>query len=450
MAILISLVLPTTAAWAQWWDSGRVKEESKECRKEQMRHSSNLWAFLRQFGRAANRPSGLEGDEEGGIILCSHVANLPTQIPPSTEEAHCATWAWQNTHLTRRIADEQRITIRETITKRSPKTGRTRRRPARPRMSLVDKLSNLHLLLRIPSFARWPLNVRFFCEDVHQAWQKWSNGWDGEIRSGIKIAFDPRQPPSLNPDLILAENTLTQSKRNNDNQGDAGKGGVEGIDSSYAPLKSHLEKSLFLLAESETTQCSVCTGTIQPMATTVVCPDDACRTASHVTCLSKKFLAEEEQGELLIPTEGHCPGCDSHVQWVDLVKELSLRLRGEKEVTKLMRKPRQRKTTATGTKRLSSEIIDEFSDDVGHEDLDRVTIEEEVDASCLADIVDEPLLEEAWNYDEEDDDVMSVTSVDSRASLISQLGNPNKIKASAPRMEIVIEDSDWDDAEVLD
>ena len=318
-------------------------------------------------------------------------------------------------------------------------------------MSLVDKLSNLHLLLRIPSFARWPLNVRFFCEDVHQAWQKWSGGWEGDIRSGIKIIVDTQQPMSLNPETNMAENTLIKGEGNEEHRGDAGKGGIGGIDSTYAPLKPHLEKSLFLLAESESNRCSICTETIQvSTVTTVVCPKDDCRTASHLTCLSKKFLGEEGQGELLVPTNGHCPGCHTHTQWVDLVKELSLRMRGKKEVTQLMRKPRQRKMKAPGTKVVLSEIIDESTDDEGGEDFNGVAFDEEIDALHLAGIVDEPLLDEAWNYIDEDDDMMSVTSVGSNASLISQLGNPGKMKVLAPGMEVVIEDSDWDGAEVLD
>ena len=318
-------------------------------------------------------------------------------------------------------------------------------------MSLVDKLSNLHLLLRIPSFARWPLSVRFFCEESHQAWQKWSRGWEGGIRSGIKIIIDPQQPMSLNPETNMVENTLIEGKGKEDNSSDASKGGLGGIDPSYAQLRPHLEKSLFLLAESETNQCSICAETIQvSMATTVVCPNDGCRTASHLTCLSRRFLADEGQFELLVPTDGHCPGCHAHIQWVDVVKELSLRMRGEKEVTQLMRKPRRRKTKAPGIKAVSSRIVDESTDDEAGEDLNGFTFDEEVDALHLAGIVDEPLLDEAWNYDDEDDDMVSVTSVGSNASLISQLGNPSKMKGLALKMEIVIEDSDWDGAEVLD
>lgn len=315
----------------------------------------------------------------------------------------------------------------------------------------MDKLSNLHLLLRIPSFARWPLSVRFFYEDVHQAWQKWSGSWEGDIRKGIKIIVDPWHPMSLNPETNIAENSLNKRNGKEENQVDASKGGVGGIDPSYASLKLHLEKSLFLLAESETNRCSICTEKIQvSVATTVVCPKDDCRTASHLTCLSKKFLAEEGQAELLVPIDGHCPGCHANIQWVDLVKELTLRMRGGKEVTKLMRKPRQRKTKAPRTKAVSSEMVDESTDNEGGEDLDCVTFDEEVDALRLAGIVDEPLLHEAWNYNDEDDDMMSVTSIGSNASLISRLENPREMKELAPRMEIVIEDSDWDGAEVLD
>src|SRR3954463_5640552 len=63
-------------------------------------------------------------------------------------------WAWQNTHLTRHIPEPQRLTEARTTVRISPRSGKPRKRPARPRISLTDKLSNLHVLLRVKSFER--------------------------------------------------------------------------------------------------------------------------------------------------------------------------------------------------------------------------------------------------------------------------------------------------------
>ena len=223
-------------------------------------------------------------------------------------------WAWQNTHLTRRIADDQRITIRETITKMS-RSGRTRRRPARPRMSLMDKLSNLYLLLRVPSFARWPLEVQFYCEDIYLAWLRYTSKAD-TLGRGIKvIAHLNHSSEPAEEDMVAAKNGEARVLGKS-----SSKGGIEALDTNYSALKDHVEKSLFMLAENEHVKCAVCSQRIKtPGGTTLVCPKPDCRTASHTSCLAREFIREEGE-ENLIPSTGYCPSCRSELQWVDLVK----------------------------------------------------------------------------------------------------------------------------------
>ena len=202
-------------------------------------------------------------------------------------------------------------------------------------------------------------------------------------------------------------------------------------------MKAYVEKSLFLLAEGEATKCAVCTKELGTQVTTaVVCPNEGCRTASHMTCLAKKYLGENGSDRPLIPTSGSCPGCNAAFKWIDLVKEMSLRIRGEKEVAQLMRKPREQKTKMPkGKSRLPSEVVGNSDED----DFDEGLLD--------ADIVDEPLLEDEWVYrDEDDDDLISVTTA------ASESGAPSPIRFGKPdqTLEMFIEDSDWDNAEVLD
>ena len=345
-------------------------------------------------------------------------------------------WAWQNTHLTRRIAEDQRITLRETKIRVSAKTGRTRRRPARPRVSLVDKLSNLHLLLRVPSFSPWPLEVRFFCEDVFQVWQRWCARVDDEIRPGIKVILDlkkaaaPMQDDGPSTSARAASVKWKQSK--------LGQGGVDGIDVGYRSMKGYVEKSLFLLAEGESIKCAVCAEELGTQVTTaVVCSNEGCRTASHMTCLAQRFLGEDGPDRPVVPTTGSCPRCKAALNWMDLVKEMTLRTRGEKEVEQLMRKPRERKTKVPkGKSTLPSDLVGNSDDD------------DDTDGSLVgADIVDEPLLDDDWVYrDEDDDDMISVTTAESA----SRAPSPARVEKSDWKLEMVIEDSDWDNAEVLD
>ncbi|MCJ1257630.1 Slx4p interacting protein [Lignoscripta atroalba] len=261
----------------------------------------------------------------------------------------------------------------------------------------MDKLSNLHLLLRVPSFARWPLEVRFFCEDVYHVWQRWSDRVDGQIRSGIKIILDLEELAEHTATDDSLMNTQAEGKRKLEARG---KGGLNGLDVGYAASKPHLEKSLFMLAESETNKCSVCAEDMGAQtAVAVVCPVEGCRTASHLTCLSMRFLQEEGQGALIVPTSGSCPCCKTEMQWIDLIKEMSLRARGEKELTQLMRKPRERKTKDPKSKRARSTNVNgqlpghdnEDYDESGDTNTDDVDEEEDM---YPAEVVDEPRLDE--------------------------------------------------------
>ena len=336
-------------------------------------------------------------------------------------------WAWQNTHLTKRIADEVRITARHTKTRISSKTGRTRKRPTRPRASLSDKLANLHLLLRVQSFARWPLEVRFFCEDVFRVWQRWNDQTKERISSEIPITLDLKQRGTDNG--VLIDNPL-QRKRKTDA---LGKGG---IDASYQGMKTHVEKSLLHLAEGESVKCAVCKVELgQAKLTALVCPRDACKMASHLSCLAKTFIEEDADADHVLPRTGECPCCKNSLAWVDLVKDLSLRIRGDKEVTQLLKKPRSRKVkVALSTKVLSAKSVSDSD-------------EEERD-SVIDGITDEALPDD-WDR-AEDDDALSITSAKSAESTCSESATfvrPDRIR---PRLGPVIEDSEWDEAQVLD
>ncbi|SLM38824.1 structure-specific endonuclease subunit slx1 [Lasallia pustulata] len=133
---------------------------------------------------------------------------------------------------------------------------------------------------------------------------------------------------------------------------------------------------------------------------------------------------------------GSCPGCNAALKWIDLVKQMSLRIRGEKEVAQLMRKPRERKTKVPkGKSTLASGVVGSSDED----DFDEGLLD--------ADLVDEPLLEDEWAYhDKDDNDMISVTTTASE----SRTPSPIRFEKPDQTLEMVIEDSNWDNAEVLD
>jgi len=197
-----------------------------------------------------------------------------------------------------------------------------------------------------------------------------------------------------------------------------GNGGVEGVDPTYARLQDVLDKSKFILDDDEDLACEICR---EPLAIDTdiftICPHNNCRSLSHVTCLSKNFLQQEQSAELL-PVNGNCPACKGNTSWSDLMCQVSLRLRGEKEIRKLLSKKRRTKAAT------AVDIMESESDD---------------DEDALGELTSEDVDEEA-----DDDDAMSVVSTNSYPTTKSKLEPGVRNGNTMNRLEIVIEDSDDD------
>ena len=133
--------------------------------------------------------------------------------------------------------------------------------------------------------------------------------------------------------------------------------GIRALDVGYVGLKPVLERNRNLFAAAEWLDCVVCRKGVPPSgAMTLVCPEETCSALSHVSCLSSAFLRAEGKEAAIVPTLGACPKCKTKLQWVDLVKELSLRMRGTKEMEALFKVRRSRKKQATaGAQELESE-----------------------------------------------------------------------------------------------
>ncbi|KAI9863622.1 MAG: Slx4p interacting protein [Trichoglossum hirsutum] len=398
------------------------------------------------------------GLSKGGAVRTSREILRPWEMVcivtgfPSNIAALQFEWAWQNAHLTRKIPAFQRITPVKTppIT---PGSGRPRRRPHSPRVYLTDRLGNLHLLLRVQSFIRWPLEVRFFNEDVYRVWQQWTQREAERLRDGIKVVLDlKRELPVVEKeggDDIPPGSQVPKRRAKKATRGD---GGIEDLDVGLEPIKEHVEKSVKMLAECESLQCAVCRGEMNHQQDLVAtCPIEGCMAASHLTCLSRHFLTCEGEKRLLLPIQGMCPGCSAHLRWVDTVKELTLRVRGKKDLKKLLKKNSR---VAAGNKSNGSKkvaIAPTLIDEEDNSETEESVVEDgEVEALELqsTDDTDEPFYYHEYSYvdDGDDDDLVSVTSADNEARS-SELHTARREKGKG--VDVVIEDSDWDDAEVL-
>jgi structure-specific endonuclease subunit SLX1 len=218
-----------------------------------------------------------------------------------------------------------------------------------------------------------------------------------------------------------------------------GEGGVKGIDPTYACLRPVLEKSQMILEEDENENlaCSLCRQDINPRHDLVtICPQGNCASLHHMTCLSSLFL-KAGQGSSMIPGSGRCPRCKAHLSWVDLMKAMSLRIRDEKGVYKLLKSkkkvaaPSALQAAALGDARSDELDVGQFGDD---------------DQLMGADIVDDDDSDD--NGDEEEYDAGSVTSARPDTSNSSRRRAAFRATVDT-KLPTVIEDSDDDVIDLL-
>ncbi|KAJ5586181.1 hypothetical protein N7450_005968 [Penicillium hetheringtonii] len=301
-------------------------------------------------------------------------------------------WAWQHPERTRHIESDDEVSRSKVIV--NSKTGKTKPRNSRSRRSLTAHLEDLHTLLRSTYFSKWPLRIRFFRADVHRVWSIWNDRVDVPLPDQ-KLILDGDCPGRA---------TETEAI-----------GGIHQLTVDYSKLETYLEKSMFLLDDAEDLQCHICK--ISALPTTeqiVVCPQESCRGVNHLLCLSTKFLEAEDDPDNLVPSKGRCPTCNETVPWPLMMQELSVRNRAEKEAQIILRRKdrRDRKNKSKDTRQISVEPS------VG-------TLPRQVGEPCELHH-DDPLLEDDWF----DGDLDSDSDHDS--------------------LEIVIEDSEWDDAEIVE
>ncbi|KKZ68831.1 hypothetical protein EMCG_00002 [[Emmonsia] crescens] len=230
-------------------------------------------------------------------------------------------WAWQNTQGSRHAE------IDKSGNQKLARTGKEIKRAGKPCTSLTNILANLHLLLRSSYFSEWPLEVRFSSADVYGVWQLWSQRTDGLLDDGIKVvtAFDSDKVCDIDRDKSLGR-----------------AGNVEALDVSYDALKEYVEKSQFLLEAGEQIDCGVCKQRLNLQHDMIaVCSHNLCRCASHLLCLSSHFLEATGFDGKLVPREGTCPACHKKLEWPILMKEITLRLRGQEEIKRLFRRRRR-------------------------------------------------------------------------------------------------------------
>ncbi|KAL7270783.1 Slx4p interacting protein, partial [Rhizina undulata] len=333
-------------------------------------------------------------------------------------------WVWQNPHISLKIPPSQRLTA-ATI-----RTVRGRKKPTRPRMNLHSILANLHLLLRVPAFSRWPLGVKFFSKDVHNTWLNWCKKETSTLRPHITIDLDLRvsESPTSGPQYAgknadveeegMGENI--EAKRKSRKFARNGVGGAQALDITNASMTPHLQKSQDLLNPKISLNCNLCRSPLpNTHSNTLVCPHAFCKHVSHIHCLAAEFLRQENEGRnnqeddiLVLPVHGNCPGCDGHTKWIDLVKEHSIRtlvLPSEKK-----KAAEKAKNSAARKGKKNIPYDSDTSGDEETEDEDFMGLS----SASIAGVPDEPMMT-AYDDTDMDSDLSDVWSESSLASVKS-------------------------------
>lgn len=254
---------------------------------------------------------------------------------------------------------------------------------------------------------------------------KWTKVAANAIPSSTTIIQD------YSPKLLPGSESSPRAKKTKPDHG------IQALKVDYSDQKSHVEKAKEIVDFEREGSCAICERDLEhDGGVYAICPNSGCQSVSHLTCLSKYFLKGDQ--DALVPISGKCPSCKADLKWVNIVKELTMRMRGQKEVEKLLKVKRARKGKAVK----SSQAITESSDDDIDDDRD-----EELVFNDLRLGIQSADTGDSWHVisDSDNSDAGSVTS------------NASYNKGASPYrprrpigLKAVIEDSDWDDAEILD
>ena len=281
---------------------------------------------------------------------------------------------------------------------------------------------------------------------------------DSKVREGITIELV--KPETLDVGLnyeYTGPAVAITTKKDSSSSTTSVRTGIHAIDVGYNSMKSHLEKSRAVFDNGTSALCGVCEKYIRPStALLLVCPIDDCQSTFHLTCLSRKFLADGGDGDAVIPLEGKCPSCRTKLEWSTLTKELSLRIRGHKEVTALFKERRKKeKQTNAGEATASHASHINMTEEDHDTEFDDDDIDDLRSIGVLLGLLETGTFndndddDDGWVFYKDDGNDDSTPSPPNYGQLFASKSHGWKHKMNGSRLEVVIEDSEDDDIEIL-
>lgn len=273
------------------------------------------------IGSTPNPPRRLKqhnGETKGGAMRTSRDKLRPWEMValvsgfPSSIAALKFEWALANPHLSLHIPDESRLVV----SKQTKRNGR----PRRPPMSMRSVMSSIHLLTGVASFARWPLKLHFFAHEAHKAWMAWQKTAQDAERPGLRVLTD------------FVDDTTGILGAHDEHAG------IHALPLDYAPFKDYVQRAQEVVLFEKQGSCVHCKELLVPgEGLHAMCPSGDCVAMGHLDCWSKHALRTEGESDAVLPRTCSCPSCDGAVHWGNMMQELTLRIRGESEVTKLLK-----------------------------------------------------------------------------------------------------------------
>ncbi len=179
-------------------------------------------------------------------------------------------------------------------------------------------MSNIHILTGVASFVRWPLNLHVFAKEAQKAWETWLKQTEDPERPGLTMVTD-----------IVDETTgiLQESE----------PAGIHALALDYTPIKDYVQKAQDVVSFEREGKCVHCDDELTSReGLHAMCPNAECQAMGHLGCWSKHALAGEGESDAVIPSTCRCPSCGGEVRWGDMMKELTLRVRGEEDIQRLL------------------------------------------------------------------------------------------------------------------
>ncbi|KZV60185.1 hypothetical protein PENSPDRAFT_594370, partial [Peniophora sp. CONT] len=199
-------------------------------------------------------------------------------------------WAWQHPHISRHLRDADGKSLfagdkKSKSLKASAKVGR--------------------MMVTHPPYTSWPLHAKLFTAEAVKLWETFNK--DSSV-----------------PALPRGFTTQVELEGVDGESGHTGSGRTGPLDvSDIVFTTAHLIKHNVIVARDQHT-CAVCRAPIHDYQTAplkvALCTNTQCTAVSHLSCLGRRFSAQNPGHLGLVPRGGECPGCGDYVLWGDAVR----------------------------------------------------------------------------------------------------------------------------------